>query len=210
MSSSAIPFAFPSQHWEFEGSNLVAMDGGSVWNINLASAVQRCQEIVGEDESKITIDILDCGTSKLSDYHGDEKSNTINNFFRFKELKSFNEDAADLGEIMAAFPKVNYRYYVSPSQALGTMAVMDGTNATCTFPMQQIGRKDGANAVKKGEGYHHKKIMEWRESKEIQKTWPKLNEYIVHLNDNGDADIEINCKLNLFEPAPQNEEFLQK
>ena len=64
MSSAAIPFAFPSQHWEFEGSNLVAMDGGSVWNINLASAVQRCQEIVGEDESKITIDILDCGTSK--------------------------------------------------------------------------------------------------------------------------------------------------
>jgi hypothetical protein len=83
------------------------------------------------------------------------------------DLKSYNEDASDLGEIMAAFPNVNYRYYVAPSQALGTMAVMDGTNATCTFPMQQIGRKDGAAAISKGEGYHHKKIMEWRESAEL-------------------------------------------
>jgi hypothetical protein len=47
------------------------------------------------------------------------------------------------------------------------MAVMDGSNATCTFPMQQIGRKDGANTVKKGEGFHYKKIMEWRESEEL-------------------------------------------
>lgn len=113
-------------------------------------------------------------------------------------MKSFNEDASDISEIMAAFPKVNYRYYVAPSQKLGTMAVMDGTNATCTFPMQQIGRKDGANAVAKGEGYHHKKIMEWRESDEIRKTWPLLNHYIVHLNENDDKDIDINCKLNLF------------
>jgi hypothetical protein len=31
------------------------------------------------------------------------------------DLKSFNEDASDIGELMAAFPKVNYRYYVAPS-----------------------------------------------------------------------------------------------
>ena len=114
-------------------------------------------------------------------------------------LKSFNEDAGYLGEIMAAFPNVNYRYYVTPSQALGTMAVMDGSNSTCTFPMQLIGRKDGTNVVNKGEGYHHKKIMEWREDEKLQKQYPNLKDYISHLNkDDASGDIPINCKLNLF------------
>lgn len=136
MSTSAIPFAFPSQHWQFNGAQLNAIDGGSVWNINIASAINRCKEVVGDDESKITVDIIDCGTSKQSDYSGEEASNTINNYLRYMNLKSYNEDSSDVGELMAAFPDVNFRHYVNPSQALGTMAVMDGTNNTCTFPMQ--------------------------------------------------------------------------
>jgi len=39
MTSSAIPFAFEAQHFVNEGKNFVGMDGGSVWNINLASAI---------------------------------------------------------------------------------------------------------------------------------------------------------------------------
>jgi len=40
LSSASIPFIFPHQHWDDRG--LVMMDGGTVWGINLVSAVQRC------------------------------------------------------------------------------------------------------------------------------------------------------------------------
>ena len=42
MSSAAIPFVFPNQKWD--DPQVVAIDGGSVWNTNLVSAVKRCQE----------------------------------------------------------------------------------------------------------------------------------------------------------------------
>jgi len=43
LSSAAIPFVFPTQHW---GAG-TAMDGGTVWNTNLVSAVERCKETFG-------------------------------------------------------------------------------------------------------------------------------------------------------------------
>ena len=33
------------------------MDGGTVWNTNLVSAVERCREIV-DDDSNITLDVI--------------------------------------------------------------------------------------------------------------------------------------------------------
>ena len=46
VSSSSIPFVFPHRH--FDGR--ILMDGGTVWNTNMISAVNRCMEIV-DDES---------------------------------------------------------------------------------------------------------------------------------------------------------------
>ena len=40
LASASIPFVFPHQHI----GEYVLMDGGTVWNINLASAVDRCRE----------------------------------------------------------------------------------------------------------------------------------------------------------------------
>lgn len=39
MTSSAIPFAFPSQHFTYNDESIVGFDGGSVWNLNLVSAI---------------------------------------------------------------------------------------------------------------------------------------------------------------------------
>ena len=57
VSSASIPLFFPNQDW---GNGVVAMDGGTIYGTNLVSAVNRCKEIVGDDESKITIDIIVC------------------------------------------------------------------------------------------------------------------------------------------------------
>ena len=36
ISSASIPFAFPNQKWP---DGVICMDGGTVWNLNLVSAV---------------------------------------------------------------------------------------------------------------------------------------------------------------------------
>lgn len=56
LSSASIPFIFPHQVWP---DNVVCMDGGTVWNTNLASAIQRCEEQV-DDHSEITLDVIIC------------------------------------------------------------------------------------------------------------------------------------------------------
>lgn len=46
VSSASIPFAFPTQEWP---DGVVCMDGGTTWNLNLVSAIERCREIVDDD-----------------------------------------------------------------------------------------------------------------------------------------------------------------
>jgi len=41
LSSSSIPFIFPYQEWP---NGVYCMDGGTVWNTNLATAINRCRE----------------------------------------------------------------------------------------------------------------------------------------------------------------------
>jgi hypothetical protein len=72
------------------------MDGGTVYNTNLVSAINRCKEIVGEDESKIILDIVVCSSNTLPKY--EDKKNALNNYLRFKDAKTYNDDMADILE----------------------------------------------------------------------------------------------------------------
>lgn len=55
---------------------------------------------------------------------------------------------------MTMFPDVNYRYYVQPSQTLGSsLQMLNFANVTNTWPYQMVGRLDGENALKDGEGF---------------------------------------------------------
>ena len=60
------------------------MDGGTVWNTNLVSAVERCKEIV-KNESEITLDIIVCDTNKLDKWN--DVKNGLNNYLRFQDVK---------------------------------------------------------------------------------------------------------------------------
>ena len=54
---------------------------------------------------------------------------------------------------------------------------MQFTNAT-TWPMQILGRKDGANAVKKGDGFYFDMMREWNKSDELKNEYPRLEDYL--------------------------------
>ena len=43
------------------------MDGGTVWNINISSAINGCISLGVEDLSKITLDLFICGTKGINE-----------------------------------------------------------------------------------------------------------------------------------------------
>ena len=83
IASSSVPFVFPPKH--YNGSYYI--DGGSSWNINIDSAVQRCLEIV-DDPSKITIDVMICGNDTLNKT-SELSKNAIDNFSRGRDLSAY-------------------------------------------------------------------------------------------------------------------------
>lgn len=172
-SSASIPAIFPHQVWS---DGVVCMDGGTVWNTNLVSAVERCRELV-DDDSKITMDIMVCDDNDLDAWTS--QNNAVSNYLRFNGLKSYHTSIADIDEFSQAFPDVNFRYYITPTEPLPSgLGILNFDNTTSTFPMQMTGRLDGENAVKSGEGFVMEKIKEWRSSAAIKLEFPKLGAWV--------------------------------
>lgn len=142
------------------------MDGGTVYNTNLVSAVERCRETADKDED-ITLDIVICDDNPdLGKW--EDTNDAISNFLRYKSIRDYYNGLADIYKFKQAFPNVNYRYFVQPSQALaGGLGILNFNNATSTYPMQMLGRLDGENAVKSGEGFYFKAMDQWRDNMEI-------------------------------------------
>lgn len=42
MTSSGIPFVFVPQYWNYNGEDIVGIDGGTVWMFDAAGAIRRC------------------------------------------------------------------------------------------------------------------------------------------------------------------------
>lgn len=93
------------------------MDGGTVWNNNLVSAVERCHEIVDSDE-QITIDIITCSSGRPTAQNA--SGNSISNWLRYWELSGFYKNLDDIFEFKQAFPNVNYRYLFIASKPLAS------------------------------------------------------------------------------------------
>jgi len=131
ISSSSLPAIFPHQVWP---DGVVCMDGGTVWNTNLASAIQRCEELV-DDHSQITIDVIICQDYEIATWT--DQGNAMNGFQRFTNIQGHYRDISDVYDLMTIFPDVNYRYYVQPSQTLqgSSLDMLNFDNTTSTWPM---------------------------------------------------------------------------
>ena len=107
----------------------------------------------------------------------------LSNWMRNKQINEFHSSVSDVAHFKMAFPDVNFRYFLAPTQALaGGLGILDFSNTTSTWPMQMIGRNDGENAVKAGEGFLFSKIDEWMNSEDLQTEFSKVGKYIHHHN----------------------------
>jgi len=107
--SSSIPMVFPPTH--FKGNSFV--DGGTVWDVNISSAVEGCLSQVDGDESKITVDILICGDPHLNPH--ETTKHTVENYLRGRHIHMYYSNMNAVQEQMRAYPKVNWRYLIEES-----------------------------------------------------------------------------------------------
>ena len=73
----------------------------------------------------------------------------------------------DLFKFMQAYQTVNWRYFVMPSGPFPGTA-LDADNTTVTWPVQMMGRLDGENVVKSGEGFYFNKLKEYISSPHLK------------------------------------------
>jgi len=146
------------------------MDGGTIWNTNLVSAIHRCREIVDRDED-IILDIVLAGSNELESWESEDKQ-TLNNYLRYRDVSTYHTGISDVHNFMLAFGDVDFRYYVEPTGAVASgLNMLNTSNSTVTWPMQMLGRQDGAAVVAAGKGWGFKKMQEWEDSEELQKEY---------------------------------------
>ena len=145
--SSSIPAAFP--HITRGERELV--DGGVIWNLDIASAVRRCREIA-DDDSEITIDMVLCGDHKIEMKENIDRYNTLEHLMRGIELKSFYNGMSDYNSSTILFPEVNFRYLIVPSESLSSGLLPLDFSQKQVDKCFEVGLKDAKNAVLLGPG----------------------------------------------------------
>ena len=84
-SSGSLPTIFPPQHI----NGMVLMDGGTVWDVNIDSAINQCLEVVDSEED-IIIDVAICGFSSRQGHT--VSKNAAVNFMSGRDERNFYQN----------------------------------------------------------------------------------------------------------------------
>jgi predicted patatin/cPLA2 family phospholipase len=146
IASSSIPFIFPHRHY----GDHILMDGGTMWNTNLVSAVDKCKDM-GFADNQIILDIVICGRKDHPTINNNT-GNAMNNYLRYYSIQQYYKGFNDILEFKRSRPNVQYRYLIMPSAPTAEGLDMLNFNPSNTLPMFDLGSKDAAAALKKLEG----------------------------------------------------------
>jgi len=158
--SASVPGMF--QHFIWEGRGIF-MDGMTISNINVQSAIDRCMEIV-DDHSKITIDVLLCGEAAPPE-SWDKVGNSWSNFFRYRSLHKYYNGSDAIQQIVAANPRINWRNTIFQSQSLSGLKELTFENDV-TWPMQELGRQQAQDAL--NNNIHTKAVKNYATNPELK------------------------------------------
>jgi len=164
VSSASIPFVFPPHQWK----RGVFMDGGTVWNVNIDSAIQECLKVV-DSQDKITVDVVICSHPPTPDSRWSLNKDAIADYMYARNIHSFYSDSDNLAEEKKAYPEVNFRYLFQQREAqLSGTKELEFNNAT-TWPLQENGRQVAQETLAAGEGAIFKLLDEYTESTNLKK-----------------------------------------
>ena len=102
------------------------------------------------------------------------------------EVNMAKNDMDEIYYQMEAYPNVNYRYFVQPSD-ISIMAngqsLLKPDNRTVTWPMQKLGRHDGELSHYIGEGKIYAEIHKFKNDTSLKRRYGNLMYYIQTLFD---------------------------
>ena len=104
LASGSIPAALPPQHW----NGHILADGGTLWDINIDSAINQCLDIV-DDPADIIIDIIICW-----DHTPNKQEVSKDAFTNWKSARNIRDywfGPASIEQEKRSHINVNYQYY---------------------------------------------------------------------------------------------------
>ncbi len=99
------------------------MDGGTVWNINIDSAINQCRDM-GATNEEITLDIVICGGTGLNPTK-EEVGNSIENFFGARNIKHYYTDSGSIAPELVSVPGVTMRYFFKEANTGCTLSQLN-------------------------------------------------------------------------------------
>lgn len=156
VASSALPFAFP----HLTKNNTTYIDGGCIWNLEVAGAVRRCREIVDNDED-IIVDIILCSEAHLPNATDFSKYTPLNHYLRAQQIQEWVDTMQDIERSLSLFPDVNFRYVLGPSETLSNSPIpLDFSKDHLDYCFE-IGKKDAHKALELGEGVYRDLLLDY-------------------------------------------------
>jgi predicted patatin/cPLA2 family phospholipase len=159
IASSSVPFFFPSK--TFEGYTWA--DGGGIINLDVESAIVRCMEMTGNQRDVIIDQLYDGYSTNLPSA---TSFKTLHVLERMYEIYSYDSAIWYSYNAMQAYPNVNYRYIVKPSEPMG--GLLNFTRVNVQFNLN-LGYKDGKTIFSQSQTRDNKDVIaeEVRMSKRI-------------------------------------------
>lgn len=86
--SGSLPGVFPPMHF----NGMVLMDGGTILDVNIISAVEQCNDMGVTDPENIIIDIAICGPIKSASFEPEKNAvaNYMDSYMLKKSYESMN------------------------------------------------------------------------------------------------------------------------
>eukprot|EP00826_Nyctotherus_ovalis_P007225 TRINITY_DN1178_c0_g1_i7.p1 TRINITY_DN1178_c0_g1~~TRINITY_DN1178_c0_g1_i7.p1 ORF type:complete len:346 (-),score=92.48 TRINITY_DN1178_c0_g1_i7:188-1225(-) len=114
VASAAVPGIFPNS--VLDGKYY--MDGGAVDNTNIRGGIERCREIVGDDDSAIIVDVMMTNPITLTTWIDMSDALTYTMYARGDEIANEYKTYYYLNDAMVSFPDIRWRYIIKPEQSL--------------------------------------------------------------------------------------------
>lgn len=152
------------------------LDGGVLWGADLASAVERCREVVDSD-SKISVDVLITHTGKME--KEEKQYHTVGNYFRVRNIKEYYNGFAGVLKFMVEYPEVNFRHFAVPSKGIGPGPTRLIFEDFFTWPMQELGMADAKKDLEKPEGFNFAKLRGFLELSPEERLRTKVADYFA-------------------------------
>ena len=118
----------------------------TAYNTDVQATIDRCKELVGQDESRITIDILQITAPNTSVTWDAPAKTAYSNYERGKDLKDATVGSDQLDSTKRAHPNINFRHQIVLKQKTTGLDELS-FEQTVLQPLIDIGKQDAKTAL---------------------------------------------------------------